>query len=297
MSARLARLALALYPLAWRRRYGAEMAALVEDSGASPRTVANLARGAVRAHLRPEPAVAGALDRDDRLRLSAATVLLCWALFAAAIFGFAKTTEEADFGAAGSAHALLGGAHLALQLLAVLATLAFLVGAVPLVLVALGQARRRPAVRRAAFFAAGCVALTVAATGTVVLIANGHPDAGSGLREGALVIWIGVGIASAIGCALAARRGLFAADVPAGMLRLAGACAAVVAVAMVGIAVATAAYLGALLVDAPSLAGEGNGPGSSLSVGASVAICVAAMALTAAVGVVSAARSRRAILD
>ncbi len=46
MSARLARLALALYPLAYRRRYGEEMATLLEDSAPSAATIVDLLRGA-----------------------------------------------------------------------------------------------------------------------------------------------------------------------------------------------------------------------------------------------------------
>src|SRR5690348_12883677 len=105
-SARLARLALALYPLAYRRRYGDEMAALVEDQGASPRAVADLVRRAVRAHVRPEPAVSAAVGREDRMRLGISAVLLCWFFCGGAIFAFAKTTEEPAFQAAASAHAV-----------------------------------------------------------------------------------------------------------------------------------------------------------------------------------------------
>src|SRR6185295_19361445 len=45
-----------LYPPAWRRRYGAELAALVEELGPSPRVVADALLGALRAHLEPAPA-------------------------------------------------------------------------------------------------------------------------------------------------------------------------------------------------------------------------------------------------
>ncbi len=282
MSARLARLALALYPLAYRRRYGEEMAALVEDSGASPRAVADLLRGAARAHLRPEPAVAGEVCRADRLRLGASAVLLCWVLFTAAIFGLAKTTEEAPFHAAVEAHAVLGGAHLAMQVLSIGAWAALLLGALPLLAVALGSLRTRPAVRRAALLAAGWLLVFVAATGGVVLLAHGHPRVGSGVVDAALVAWAAVGLCCAAGCALAARRGLFASPVPAALLRLAMGCAAVVAGAMVGIAIATAVYLVALLESAPDLAAAANGPGGLLSVGASLGLVLVAMVPTAA---------------
>src|SRR6185437_5655297 len=74
--ARSGRLALALYPLAYRRRYGDEMAALVEDSGPSSAAVLDLLRGAARAHLHPEPAVAAEVAPDERRRLGLAAVLL-----------------------------------------------------------------------------------------------------------------------------------------------------------------------------------------------------------------------------
>ena len=53
MNAGLARAALALYPLAYRRRYGQEMGALLEDSPVTPAVLVDLLGGAVRAHLRP----------------------------------------------------------------------------------------------------------------------------------------------------------------------------------------------------------------------------------------------------
>jgi hypothetical protein len=295
VSARLARLALALYPLAYRRRYGEEMAALLEESGASPRAALDLAKGAARAHLRPERSVVDGLDGRDRLRLGASAVLLCWLLVAMAIFAFAKTTEDPDFAAAASAHTLLGGAHLALQLLAVFASLALLLGAGPLVVIALAQVGSRAGVRRAALAASACVVVAILATAAVVLVANHHPDPSSGLRTGLIAGWIVVGIACTFGCGMAARPGLFAARIPDGALRLASACAAVIAAAMVGIALASAVYLAALLADAPSLAGQGNG-GGLISVGASLGIVFAAIALAATAGSASALRARRTTL-
>jgi hypothetical protein len=64
MTRRLAAVVLASYPLAYRRRYGEELAALVDDSPVNGRVVLDLLRGAVVAHLRP---VAG--EHDWRARL------------------------------------------------------------------------------------------------------------------------------------------------------------------------------------------------------------------------------------
>ena len=47
----LARLAMRLYPTWWRSRYGPELQALVEDSGQTWRTVADLSRGALTMQL------------------------------------------------------------------------------------------------------------------------------------------------------------------------------------------------------------------------------------------------------
>lgn len=289
MNARLARLALALYPLAYRRRYGEEMAALVEDQGASPRAVADLARGAVRAHLRPEPTVSEALGRDDRVRLGVSAVLLCWLFFGAAILAFAKTTEDPAFQAAASAHAALGGARTALGVFFALASLAFVVGAGPLVVLALAQAHRRPRVRRAALTAAGCVVALIVATAAVVLVANHDPAPSDAARTALLAGWVCVALASAVGCALAARRGLFAAAMPAPALRLAAGCAAVVATAMAGIAAATLTYLIALVASATALASTPNGPLGGPDVRVSLLLVLAAM-VTAAVPAALAAR-------
>jgi hypothetical protein len=293
VNALLARLALALYPLAYRRRYGEEMEALVEDQGASPRAVADLARGAVSAHLRPEPAVAGTLGRDDRVRLGVSAVLLCWVLFAGAIFAFAKTTEEPAFQAAASAHAVLGGARTGLQVFFVLASMAFLLGATPLVLLALAQARKRPGVRRAALAASGCIAALVIATAAVVVVANHDPAPGEALRTALLVGWVCVGMACAVGCALAARRGLFAAAMPAGALRLAACCAAVVAAAMVGIAVATLLYLVGLVTSATALASMPNGPFGTPDVRISLLLVLVAMVAAAVPAALGANRAWR----
>ena len=62
MSRRLARGALRLYPLAYRRRYGAEIEALLEDSPGGALTVLDLLRGAVIAHVRPAASATAALS-------------------------------------------------------------------------------------------------------------------------------------------------------------------------------------------------------------------------------------------
>ncbi|MBS1887274.1 MAG: hypothetical protein JSU06_08805 [Actinobacteria bacterium] len=293
MSARLARLALALYPLAWRRRYGAEMAALVEDTGSSPRVLADLARGAVRAHLRPEPGLEARLEPGDRARLGLSSILLCFVVFAAAGLGLYKTTEGHAFTAAGDAHGLLGAAHTAIQVLALVCAAAVAIGAVPLVVVALRQVRDRRAVERATVLAVGCLIVFALATGALRVVANLPSAPGHAIDAVVLGVWTVIALACGLGCALAGRQGLFAITVPKDVLRLASVCATVVVLGMLGISLATAAYLLALLRSAPGLAAEGNGPLELLSVAASLGIQLAVMVAVTVPATLSAARARR----
>lgn len=277
MRARLARLALALYPLAYRRRYGDEMAALIEDSGPSSGAVIDLLRGAAGAHLRPEPAVAAEVGPDERRRLGLSAVLLCWVLFSAAGLGLYKTTESRAFEGGVEGGGVLHLAHLAIQVLAGLAALAVVLGAAPLVLAALRQGRERPGARRATRLACGCVATFVAATVALVLVAQAKLGLPAGVEALILAAWSLLALACGIGCALAARRGLFAIAVPRRALDLATGCAALVAVAMAAIVVLAGVYLVALVVGSPELAGEPNGPLGVPSAGVSLALQLAAM--------------------
>jgi hypothetical protein len=77
MSRLLARGALRLYPLAYRRRYGTEIEALLEDSPAGVLTVLDLLRGAALAHTRPAASATAALSPGERVRSSSSAILAC----------------------------------------------------------------------------------------------------------------------------------------------------------------------------------------------------------------------------
>ena len=276
MNARLARVALTLYPLAYRRRYGEEMATLLEDSSVSAGTVVDLVRGAARAHLRPEPAVAAEVGPDERLRLGLGSVLLCWVLFALAGLAFYKTTETGG-PEGGGGPGLLGALHSAIQILAALGSVVVVVGAAPLVFIALREAAGRPELRRLARRALAYVATFAVATAALVLVAGGNATLPGGIDALILAAWSLVALACGVGCAKAARRGLLAIALPGRVSRLASVCATVVVAAMVGILVLTATYLITLAAAAPDFAGEANGPLGTVSVAASLAIALAAM--------------------
>lgn len=295
MNRRAQKAALALYPLAFRRRYGDEMAALVEDSPAGPRATFDLFRGALLAHARPPAGVATALSSEDRLRATASGVLMCWIAFAAAGFGFYKTTEDHPFSKAGDAHLALGGAHVAVQTLAIIASIAILAGALPLVATALRQAHRARAVGRATGLALGSVALFAIATTVLVVFVHSarsisHPAAGV-----AFGAWILIGLVCGALCALAARNGLFAIRVRRRGLVAALACGTLVTAAMALIAVATTLYVAALTLDASTLAAEGNGPFGVLSVAVSIGFQLIVMLAAASLASVSTRRGWTAL--
>jgi hypothetical protein len=276
VNARLARAALGLYPLAYRRRYGEEMAALLEGSPVSAVTVIDLVWGATRAHLRPEPAVAGEVGPDERLRQGVGSVLLCWVLFALAGLALYKTTEGGA-SEAGGGPGLLGGLHLAIQAFAAVGSAAVVLGAAPLVFIALRQGSRRAGLRHLARVAIAYVALFSAATAGLVLVARGNATLPGGAAALILAAWSVVALVCGIGCASVARRGLLEVAVPPRLVRVAGACAGVVVAAMIGIVILTAAYLVTVVAAAPGFAGEPNGPLGAVSVATSLAILMAAM--------------------
>jgi hypothetical protein len=290
---RLARLAIALYPLAFRRRYGAELQALVEEQPPRAAAVLDLLIGALRAHLRPPAGLAGELDAGTRLRLGLAGVLACWVAFAAVGFGFYKTTENDPFGP----HPLLGDAHLAVQLAAGIASLAVLAGALPLIAIAVRRAWGEPdRLRRLRALLGAPVAallLLAAATGLLVLLARGAHGAGDpgAAAQLAFLPWALAGLACGAICVGATRQALFTIDLPRPWLLAALALATLVAGAMVAIALAAALYAIALQLDAPALAGAGNGPFQLVSTGASLIAEAVAMAALGLVALVSTRRS------
>ncbi len=89
-SGALARAALALYPAAWRARYGDEVRALLAESGADLRTVASLAWRAPGAWVLPARHL---YDPPARMRSSLATVLAAWTVLTGLALVFTQLTQ------------------------------------------------------------------------------------------------------------------------------------------------------------------------------------------------------------
>jgi hypothetical protein len=135
-----ARAALALYPPAWRARYGNEVRALLDDAGAGPRTITSLAWHALPAWIRPARQL---YDRPARIRASLATVLAAWTALAGLAIVFLQLTQAqpslqretlAQYPVIQWAYWVLDGA-------ASVSVLAVIVGGLPLWLRMIGTAR------------------------------------------------------------------------------------------------------------------------------------------------------------
>jgi hypothetical protein len=293
---RLAQLALSLYPVAFRRRYGEEMRVLLDDAPPRRFAVLDLLRGAIAAHLRPVTSEAGLLDPSDRLRASASGQLACWVAFAAAGFGFYKTTEDEPFAATGHAHHLLGAAYLAVQILAVLASAAVVLGALPLILRALARARVEPRVRRLVILPPLFVLVFVGLTWVLELLTRSEPaHHGSTVGGIAFIGWVIAALACGTFCVVAARAALFAVTMARWRLLAAYGCGTLVTVAMSAITLAATLYAVALFADAPSLAASGNGPFQLVSVGVSLVAQLLVMVLSATLAATSTRRGWNAV--
>jgi hypothetical protein len=295
MKARLARAALALYPLAFRHRYANEMEALLEQGPPRLRDVLDLVRGACLAHLRSPHGAEELVPAADRVRASASGVLLCWVLLVAAGFGFYKTTEDTPFSAAGHAHPLLAGSHVAVQVGATIGSIAVLAGALPLIAIAVAHALTGRSVGR--LVVRPLLPVLVFVVLSAIMIALAHANAG---RSGpttpgsaAVVLWGIAGLVCGVACVSACRASLFELQVPPRWLRFALKSGAVVVGSMVVVALATALYAMAMLLDAGSLAGQGNGPFQVLSVGSSLVIQAVVMIALCALALLAIARGLR----
>lgn len=300
MTRRAARFTINLYPLAFRRRYGDELSALLDQTPVGVHTLVDLLLGALDAHLRPYEGLTGALSVGERLRASASGVLACWVVFAAAGFGFAKATEDPPYSAAGDSHGLLAAAHVGVEVLAVVASLAVAAGALPLILAALGHARRDRRVRGPVALPVLAVAVYAGLTALIALIARSqsaqHAPHGTTGAHLAGIAWALAGAACGTVCVLASRRALFAIPASGKRLLCALVTGTVVTVAMVAIALTAAAYAIALQVDAPRLAASPNGPFGFASTNLAFAAQLIVMLVTGSLATLTTYRGWRALV-
>jgi hypothetical protein len=296
----LARAVLGLYPPAWRARYGDEVRALLEDSGAGARAGAGLAWHAVPAWACPPRHLH---DRPGRVRASLATVGMAWALLAdlAAVFVQLAQAQGSVQGLTLARHPVIQWSYWAFDGCLIVSVLAVAAGGVPLWLLMLRRARRArrrrevacllaPAVVPAAYLVASfAVVGLVRGPGrpvvpwqsrSVVDLANGMV----GLRWFLVLVVLGLAAAalSAAGPGLALRR--LRPHGPAVVLAARAAVLAAVTMGLAGAASVVAAV--GLYLWAPAYAGYHESW--------QLAVYLPAVLLASAVAVVSAARGIRA---
>jgi hypothetical protein len=138
---RLAGAALALYPAAWRARYGDEVRVLLEDSGVDVRSIASLVWRAVPAWIWPARHL---YDRPARMRASLATVLVAWTVSAglAVVFVWLTQAQPTLQAVTLSGHPVIRWSYWVFDGAIVVSVLAFAVGGVPLWWRMLRTARR-----------------------------------------------------------------------------------------------------------------------------------------------------------
>lgn len=230
---------LACYPPSFRERYGTELAALVEDTGAGPRVCWDLAVGAAAAWLRPT--FTGEPGERVRLRVQAglSATWVAWCVGMLAVPVVARTLLDPPVpGATGTVRTLVRCASLALLAGGLLAAGGALLLARRVLVPALRSGQSR--VWRPLLPAVVLVMLETVGAGGVWLLRRGHPAVWphpSGAFLAAVLGWLaGLVVLALVGAAgppVALRR----AAPPVRVMRLPAALAIGVTAALATLAV------------------------------------------------------------
>jgi hypothetical protein len=288
MTDRLHRALLALYPRAWRARYGRELADLVADlraDGAAPsRITVDLVRAAGVERLRAAE-VLGAAPAAARARGGSLLVLWAWMLFVLAGCTVAKFAEHWSDTVAGDERRVAAAAF-AVLVGAALCTAALVAAGLASAAPGLVRGLRSglwPRLRRPVTVAAGLSAAMVLATAGLVTRAadltvrqrNGQDLA----YAGAFLAWAGLGATCLVAWTVVATTAARGIELPDRVLRLQARLGAGVTL---GMAVMTAATLTWSVARAE--------PGSW-------AVVTAAMVVATTLAVIGSGRSLHAIPD
>lgn len=288
---------LALYPRAWRRRYGDELDALILDMHADGRRTGGRVRADLLLSAARERLRAGG-DPSRRVRGGASLVLWGWALFVIAGLILAKTSEHWQHALPGASAAHV--AFSALQLIAFVAAAA-VAAAIALTLPAAWRLLREQGwqrIRARALVAASLTVAVIAGTLTIVIWArslssadrNGH-DA---LYGAAFVGWGALVAACLFAWTSVATRIAGEVRCPRPVLRAQAWLAPAVAVAMAAMTVATLAWWAIVAVHAPGALTGGPTLAHGSPVVPMLVLAAALMVLGSGVAGVGAVRAERA---
>jgi hypothetical protein len=278
-----ARLALALYPPAWRARYGDEVRALLDETGAgngqSLRAVASVAWRALPAWIWPP---AHLHDRPARMRASLSTGLMAWSFLTGLGLVFAQLTQFQGFRV--GAHPSIHLSYFVFDVALALSVAAAGLGGLPLWLLMLRRAHRERRRREVAYLLLPLIAPAAFLAGLRITV--GLAGGADGVSPMTFLIVTLAGFAFA-GAAAAGPGAALRRLQPRGpALRLAATAGGVAAAAIVVAAVAIIVAVTGLTRWARGFAGYHH----PVIPGIYLALVVAAAAVTA----VSAARGTRA---
>ena len=199
----LARAALALYPPAWRNRYGREALALLCDLDGGLPAAASLAWRAIPAWLWPPPHLH---DRGGRMRASLANVLVAWSALAGLGLVFEQLTQQQPVDPPG--HAVIGWSYVIFDVAFILSGLMLAAGGLPLWLVMMRRARRERSARDTVYLLLPALVPAAFLAGLVILIQFIRQPGGIGTWWFLAVTLAGfaAAVAAAAGPGLALRR-------------------------------------------------------------------------------------------
>ena len=186
---------LRVYPAAWRERYGAEFAALLEEGELSWRVQLDVIRGGLIQRARQSGVAGDDVPETERVRAGVLLVLSAWSVFVMAGCAFAKVTEHWQDVTPGGSRSAPTGAFSVLVLAAEIGTVAVLAGiAVSLsAFVTLLRTGGWPSIRRPIVRATRFSAVTVVVSGGLVVwahhLTNAQRNGGNRLFGAVFVLW------------------------------------------------------------------------------------------------------------
>jgi len=250
----LLRRLIVLYPAAWRRRYGDEFEALLEQTPFTLRALFDVGVSAVDAHLNPTAPMRKWPFMFERLRASELAVFSGWIVFVVTGLGFSKMTENWDIFAAGTSPAV-SLSYLSVMVGALVALLGVLVAGVPIAWAIAKSAFRAQRWRLLGLFAVPPIFLAVW-IGLTYLLLNvvvPGPAPHDPVRFVGFAAWVGVFCIAAVASTVAVTVAAINGEVPPALYQRAVRPALVVAGTMAIVVVAVVIWGLAVLATEPSL--------------------------------------------
>jgi hypothetical protein len=246
------RVALHLFPRAWRERYGIEFGALLDATRATPIVLFDVLVAAVDAHVHPTGPRRRWPLMIERLRLSELVVFSSWVVFVVAGLAFQRMTEGLPFSVVASSYPAVGLAYAAIVAGAVISLLAVVVAGVPIAVAIGWTALERRRWRQVGLLAVPPVTLAIWIGLTVALLTQGDPPSSGPWRVGAFLLWVAVFAVAAVASTVAVSAAALDAEVDGSLYRRAAIPAVVTATAMAMVAVAVVAWGVGIAVVSPA---------------------------------------------